>query len=426
MNKDNEKAIGVIGLGWVGLVTSVCFAELGYNIVAHDILQNKIKDLKNGKTNLYEPDLPELLSKNKNKITFTTSVQEVMNKTEIIFICVDTPPTQFGDADLSKVFAVISNLQASTDHILVMKSTVPPGTGNKIKNYNENIVYVSCPEFLKEGSAIKDFMSPDRVVIGTTEDDKDAGLKVAELYSQLNSPIIFTDLPSAEMIKIASNAFLATKISFINEIANVCEKVDANIDDVAFGMGSDTRIGNEFLKAGIGYGGSCFPKDVSALKTMSGNFGYYFQTLNATIEVNEMQKRSIINRLKKQLGNLHNKQIGLLGMSFKPNTDDIREAPSVVIANRLKSEGAKIVAYDPVASNRIKDVIDEIEMTEMPENVFAQSDAVVLITEWSEFRELNWENLFGKMLTPIIIDGRNCLDKERLLQAGFLYQGIGR
>ncbi|MBE0428622.1 MAG: UDP-glucose/GDP-mannose dehydrogenase family protein [Thermoleophilia bacterium] len=426
-----RNSIGVIGIGYVGLVTSACFAELGHNVVCMDIDADKISSLEQSQVPIYEPGLEELVRKNQERMLFTTSLEKVFDRCEIVFIAVDTPPTFTGDADLSRVFAVMSSLPGLVDnhHVLVMKSTVPVGTGNKIsaelaRQEAGNIDYVSNPEFLREGSAIHDFMNPDRIVIGSR--DPQAGRKVAMLYDKLKAPILETNVPTAEMIKYASNAFLATKISFINEIANVCEEVGADVSVVAEGMGYDQRIGRHFLNAGIGFGGSCFPKDVAALKQIAGNSGYHFQLLTAVIEVNELQKRRVVNKLKKHLGNLSDKTIALLGLAFKPNTSDLREASSIVLASRLLGDGAYVKAYDPVAIPYAAKAVRGILLCDDILSAVSGSDAVVLVTEWEEFEHLPLEKMKECMRHHLIIDGRNFLDPEEVRAAGFAYEGIGR
>ncbi len=307
-----------------------------------------------------------------------------------------------------------------------MKSTVPAGTGATILRRTPDLTYVSCPEFLKEGSAVIDFLDPDRVVIGADAGDEWAADAVAEAYAPLGGELVRTDVASAEMIKLASNAFLATKISFINEIANVCEGVGADVTEVARGMGLDERIGPKFLQAGIGYGGSCFPKDVSALKMLAGNTGYHFQLLNSVIEVNELQKRRVISKLSMHLGSLVGKRIALLGLAFKPNTDDMREASSLVLASRLQGEGASVVAYDPVADSRAGALLPSVELAQSPEAALDGADAAILVTEWPQFAELDWEELASQMANPLLVDGRNFLDPARIRAAGFTYEGIGR
>src|ERR1700755_1564213 len=348
----HREPIGVIGTGYVGLVTAAGFAELGNDVYCIDIDEAKIEGLRNGRIPIWEPGLAELVEKHRERLHFSTELADALEHARLVFVAVGTPPTYSGDADLSAVHAVVEAMPPSDSHALVMKSTVPVGTGEMIKRLFEEqgkggFRYVSCPEFLKEGSAIKDFLEPDRVVVG---DDGDwAGDAVVELYAPLEAPLVRTDVKSAEMVKLASNAFLATKISFINEIANVCEETGADVVEVARGMGLDNRIGPKFLQAGIGFGGSCFPKDVTALKQLAGNSGYHFQLLNSVIEVNELQKRRVLAKLERHLGSLVGKEIGLLGLAFKPNTDDMREASSLVLSSRLQAAGARVRAYDPVA-----------------------------------------------------------------------------
>src|ERR1700759_4942278 len=347
-----RQPIAVIGTGYVGLVTAAGFAELGSEVWCVDGDPDKIERLKRGEMPIYEPGLPESVARNASRLHFSTELAPALEHARLLFVAVGTPPTYSGDADLSAVHAVVDAMPESDRHALVMKSTVPVGTGASIKRHfaetgKAGFAYVSCPEFLKEGSALDDFRAPDRVVIG--DDGSWAGDAVAELYAPLDAPVVRTDIASAEMVKLAANAFLATKISFINEIANVCEETGADVTEVARGMGLDQRIGRHFLQAGIGFGGSCFPKDVTALKQLAGNSGYHFQLLNAVIEVNELQKRRVIAKLQKHLGSLVGRTITLLGLAFKPNTDDMREATSLVLSARLQADGAKVRAYDPVA-----------------------------------------------------------------------------
>jgi UDPglucose 6-dehydrogenase len=421
-----RETIGVVGVGWVGLVTAACFAELGHPIVARDILPEKVEALSRGETTIHEPGLDDLLRRNAERISFTTDMGRLLEEARLLFVCVDTPPTYSGDADLSRVRSVVSELRADGDHVLIMKSTVPAGTGESIRRDLPSLAYVSCPEFLKEGSAVEDFMHPDRVVIGADASDEAAGDAVADLYEPLGGAVVRTDVASAEMIKLASNAFLATKISFINEIANVCEEVGADVGEVARGMGLDERIGPSFLRAGIGYGGSCFPKDVSALRMLAGNSGYHFQLLNAVIEVNELQKRRVVGKLQKHLGSLLGKRVALLGLAFKANTDDMREASSLVLAARLQGEGADVVAYDPIAAGRARDLLGSVEFEESALDALDGADAAVLVTEWPEFRELDWAQAAQRMSRPLLVDGRNFLDPSALVRAGFEYEGIGR
>ncbi|HET7418443.1 MAG TPA: UDP-glucose/GDP-mannose dehydrogenase family protein [Solirubrobacterales bacterium] len=421
-----KDTVGVIGVGWVGLVTAACFAELGHPVVARDILPEKVEALSRGEIVIHEPELEDLVHRNAERITFTTSMSELLERANLLFVCVDTPPTYSGDADLSRVRAVVQELPEDSDHVLIMKSTVPAGTGESIRRDKPDLAYVSCPEFLKEGTAVADFMHPDRVVVGSDPGDEAAADAVENLYRPLGGEILRTDVASAEMIKLASNAFLATKISFINEIANVCEEVGADVGQVAQGMGLDSRIGSSFLRAGIGYGGSCFPKDVSALKMLAGNTGYHFQLLTSVIEVNELQKRRVVGKLEKHLGSLIGKRIALLGLAFKPDTDDMREASSLVLSARLQGEGAEVVAYDPVAADRAADLLGSVEMATSAMEAIDGADAVVLVTEWKEFAELDWSAAAERMTQPLVVDGRNFLDPEMLAAAGFEYEGIGR
>ena len=418
--------IGVIGVGWVGLVTAACFAELGHRVIARDIVPEKVEALNGGDSPIHEPGLDQLLARNRERLTFTTEMPVLLGGARLLFVCVDTPPTYSGDADLSRVRSVVDELSPEGDHILVMKSTVPAGTGQSIRRELSGLAYVSCPEFLKEGSAVEDFMHPDRVVIGAEPGEEEAADAVADVYAPLGGELVRTDIASAEMIKLASNAFLATKISFINEIANVCEEVGADVGEVARGMGLDERIGASFLRPGIGYGGSCFPKDVNALKMLAGNTGYHFQLLNAVIEVNELQKRRVVGKLQKHLGTLVGKRVALLGLAFKPHTDDMREASSLVLAARLEGEGATVAAYDPIAADAARELLGSVELTGSALEALRGADAAVLVTEWPEFAELDWEEAAAAMATPLLIDGRNYLDPERLRGAGFAYEGIGR
>jgi len=407
-------------------VTAACFAELGHQVVARDILAEKVEALSRGEVAIHEPGLTEMLQRNAERITFTTDMSELLERARLLFVCVDTPPTYSGDADLSRVRSVVEELSPEGGHVLVMKSTVPAGTGSSIHRDLPGVPYVSCPEFLKEGSAVEDFMHPDRVVIGADAGDKASGDAVARLYEPLGGEIVRTDVASAEMIKLASNAFLATKISFVNEIANVCEEVGADVAEVARGMGLDQRIGPAFLRPGIGYGGSCFPKDVSALKMLAGNSGYHFQLLNAVIEVNELQKRRVVQKLQKHLGSLVGKRVALLGLAFKPHTDDMREASSLVLAARLEGEGAAVAAYDPVAGEVARGLLGSVEFRDSALEALDGADAAILVTEWPEFAELDWAVAAGRMARPLLIDGRNFLDPAPLRDAGFEYEGIGR
>jgi UDPglucose 6-dehydrogenase len=421
-----KQPIGVVGVGWVGLVTAACFAELGHRVVARDIVAEKIEALRRGEVTIHEPGLPELVERNRERLEFTTEMSDVLEAARLLFVCVDTPPTASGDADLSRVLTVVNDLSAHGDHVLVMKSTVPAGTGNAIRRDMPGLAYVSCPEFLKEGTAIDDFLHPDRVVIGADPGDEHAAEEVLALYEPLGGELVRSDVTSAEMIKLASNAFLAAKISFINEIANVCEELGADVSEVSRGVGMDERIGPRFLQAGLGWGGSCFTKDVSALKQLAANSGYHFQLLSAVIEVNELQKRRVVKKLKAHLGPLAGKRIALLGLSFKPDTDDMRGATSLVLAARLQGEGVEVVAYDPVAMDVARAEMPSVDLRESALEALDGADAAVLVTEWPEFREIDWAGAAKRMANPLLIDGRNFLEPEKLRAAGFAYEGIGR
>ena len=429
MSASTRDPIGVIGTGYVGLVTAAGFAELGSEVWCVDIDAEKIERLLRGQVPIYEPGLEELLARNRERMHFSTELAGALEHARLLFVAVGTPPTYSGDADLSAVHAVVDAMPASERHALVMKSTVPAGTGAAIKRGFEDrgkdgLSYVSCPEFLKEGSAVNDFLHPDRVVVG--DDGGWAGDAVVELYAPLDAPLVRTDIASAEMVKLASNAFLATKISFINEIANVCEETGANVVEVARGMGLDDRIGSKFLQAGIGFGGSCFPKDVDALKQLAGNSGYHFQLLTAVIEVNELQKRRVIGKLHKHLGGLVGRRVALLGLAFKPNTDDMREASSLVLSARLQADGAVVTAYDPVAEDQARRLVTGLTFADSALDALQDADAAVLVTEWKELVELDWDEVARRMNGGLIIDGRNALDPDQVRAAGLVYEGIGR
>jgi UDPglucose 6-dehydrogenase len=424
-----REPIAVIGTGYVGLVTAAGFAELGSEVWCVDVDADKIQRLKQGEVPIYEPGLSECLARNGKRMHFSTELDEALEHARLLFVAVGTPPTYSGDADLSAVNAVVSAMPASDRHALVMKSTVPVGTGTAIQRVfkeqgKSGFAYVSCPEFLKEGSALKDFLAPDRVVIG--DNGNWAGDAVAALYEPLDSALVRTDVASAEMVKLAANAFLATKISFINEIANVCEETGADVREVARGMGLDQRIGPHFLRPGIGFGGSCFPKDVSALKQLAGNSGYHFQLLTAVIEVNELQKRRVIAKLQKHLGSLVGKRITLLGLAFKAHTDDMREASSLVLAARLNADGAIVRAYDPIAEEEARKLMSGVEFADTALEAVEGVDACILVTEWPEFAELDWGQVAERMAGRLVVDGRNFVDADTVRAAGFIYEGIGR
>ena len=418
----------MFGAGYVGLVTGACFADLGHEVVIRDILPERIERLQAGEVPIYEPGLEDVLVRNRDRLRFTLDIADAVDGADFLYVAVGTPPTASGDADLAAVWSVVDELPVDMPGrpIVVMKSTVPVGTGKHVRARLDarglsGVGYASNPEFLAEGSAVADFKSPDRIVVGAFE-QRDAD-RVVELHHGIDGQVVLTDVPSAELVKLAANAFLSTRISFINEIANVCELVGADVVDVAKGVGLDHRLGPHFLRAGIGFGGSCFPKDVSALKQLAGNEGYPFMLLHAVWEVNELQKRRVVQKLQKHLGALRGKKIALLGLAFKPNTDDMREAPSRVIAYRLLSEGATVCAWDPVA--RPADFIG-IELTDTVLDAVRDADAAVIVTEWPELATLASAEVRDAMARPLIIDGRNLLDPEATQAAGFAYEGIGR
>jgi len=429
------KQICVVGVGYVGLVTAACFADLGNRVIALDINAERIERLKQGVMPIYEPGLEELVKRNvkAGRLSFTTSYKEGLDGTEFAFIAVGTPSGVDGEADLRYVkAAAISIAQHMTAPLIIInKSTVPVGTGDWVaeivrQHQPEPIEFsvVSCPEFLREGSAISDFMNPARTVLGSL--DREAAERVAQLHLPLRAPIIITDLRTAEMIKYASNAFLATKISFINEIANICEALGADVKEVAIGMGYDPRIGPNFLEAGLGYGGSCFPKDVKALAYMAEVKGRHPQLLHAVMEINDDRRTMVRRNLEEMLGDLEGRTIGLLGLSFKPNTDDMREAPSIDIAHSLLAAGATVRAYDPVAMDNARDLLPNVQMAPDPYTLAEDCDALVVVTEWNEFKQLDLKQVRERMAQPVIYDGRNIYDPALMAKLGFRYRGVGR
>jgi UDPglucose 6-dehydrogenase len=420
--------LAVFGAGYVGLVTGACFAELGHDVVVRDVVASKIDALRAGRVPIHESGLDDMLERNRERLAFTLDVAEAVEGADVVYIAVGTPPTYSGDADLSAVWTVVDELPRVERRIVVaMKSTVPVGTGRAVRHRLDdrglaNVGYVSNPEFTAEGTAVRDFMEPDRIVIGAF--DLADGDVIAKLHEGIDAPIVRCDVPSAEMVKLAANAALVTRISFINEIANVCEATGADVTTVAEGIGLDRRIGPSFLRAGIGYGGSCFPKDSLALKQLAANSGYNFQLLNAVIEVNELQKRRVIGKLERRLGPLRGKRVALLGLAFKPGTDDMREAPSLVLAGRLLSEGAEVTAWDPVADGAAH--LHGVDIAANALEALDGADAAVVVTEWPEVNELDWAEAAGRMRGNVVIDGRNVLDSDRLRTLGFVYEGIGR
>ena len=424
---ESGKRVAVFGAGYVGLVTGACFAELGHQVVVRDVVAEKIETLRRGDVPIYEAGLDELLERNRERLAFTTDVNEAIDSAEFVYVAVGTPPTYSGDADLSAVWTVIDELPAVDHRIVVcMKSTVPVGTGEKVRHRLDarglaQVGYVSNPEFTAEGTAVRDFMEPDRIVVGAFDEvDGDA---VAALHEGIDAPVVRADVASAEMIKLAANAALMVRISFINEIANVCEATGADVVKVAEGIGWDRRIGKSFLRAGIGFGGSCFPKDSLALKQLAASSRYHFQVLNAVIEVNELQKRRVIGKLKQLLGSLRGRRVALLGLAFKPHTDDTREAPAFVLAGRLLAEGADVVAWDPVAN---ADGLHGVVQVASVADAVAGADAAVLVTEWPELADLDWARLGATMRRAVLVDGRNMLDPASMREAGFTYDAIGR
>ncbi len=427
--------IAVIGAGYVGLVSGTCLSELGHTVNCVDQVKEKINKLKKGIIPIYEPGLEDLIKKNvkKGRLIFSTNTKEAVKGASVVFICVNTPPKPGGEADLTYVEAVAGEIAKIMSGYLVIvdKSTVPVGTGEwirrTIKNYHrKNIDFdvVSNPEFLREGSAINDFLKPDRVVIGV--ESKRAEAVMLEVYRKLKARVIVTDVKSAEIIKHACNSFLATKISYINAIANICELTGADVSEVARGMGLDERIGKKFLKAGLGFGGSCFPKDLSAFITISDNLGYDFSLLKEVQKINRLQRELFIKKIKEIVWNIKGKSIGVLGLAFKPDTDDMRNAPSIDIIGQLQKEGALVKAYDPVAMEKAKEIFKGIKYCKNPYETARGCDALIILTEWEEFKSLDLKRIKKLLKIPVIIDGRNMYEPEKVRKMGFTYKSIGR
>jgi UDPglucose 6-dehydrogenase len=430
--------LAVVGTGYVGLVTGACFANLGNEVVCVDKDKERLAVLEQGQVPFYEPGLPELVSKNHKakRLSFTSDLIHAVKKADVVFIAVGTPPKENGQADISAVVEVAKGIARALNgdkkfRVIVNKSTVPVGMGDIVtKILIENKIpekyfsVVSNPEFLREGSAISDFLNPDRIVIGASNNR--AFNIITELYRSLNAHIIFTSVKSAELIKYASNAFLATKISFINEIANVCERVGSDVKEVAYAMGMDRRIGREFLNAGLGYGGSCLPKDVSALIHLARESGYDPQILTSVNEINEYQIDSFIGKITKTLKNVRGKNIAVLGLAFKPETDDLREAPSLKVIKELIRKGARIKAYDPAAEKAARKLIPQATFSPGVYDTIEGADAIVLVTEWPEFRDIDLEKARKLVKKPYLFDGRNIYDPKRVREAGFKYFGVGR
>jgi UDPglucose 6-dehydrogenase len=429
------KQICVVGVGYVGLVTGACFADLGNKVAALDVDEKRVENLKKGVMPIYEPGLDELVRRNvkAGRLSFTTSYAEAMKGAEFAFIAVGTPSGVNGEADLQYVAAAAKSIAENMKEPLVIinKSTVPIGTGDWVADIVKGaqpkpipFSVVSCPEFLREGSAIGDFMSPHRTVIGSLH--RDSAEKVAQLHLPLRAPIVITDLRTAEMIKYASNAFLATKISFMNELADLCECVGADIKEVAAGMGYDARIGRHFLDAGLGWGGSCFPKDVKALAYMAKERGLNPRILDSVTQVNYDRRSEAVRHMDKMTGGLKGKTIGLFGLAFKPNTDDMREAPSIEIAEHLAKAGAKVRGYDPVAMEVARPILPAVEMFKDPYEMAKGCDGVIIVTEWNEFKQLDLDQLKSVLKKPVIFDGRNIYDPDSMKEKGFIYRAIGR
>ncbi|MFT4899176.1 MAG: UDPglucose 6-dehydrogenase [Flavobacteriales bacterium] len=429
--------IAVVGTGYVGLVSGTCFAETGNEVICVDINEDKVQKLKNGEVPIYEPQLETLFERNvrQERLTFTTSLEEAVDASDIIFLALPTPPGEDGSADLSYILGVAEQLGSLMKEykVIVDKSTVPVGTAAKVtaaikQNSTVEFDVVSNPEFLREGFAVEDFLKPDRVVIGTSS--QRAQKVMEDLYKPFvrqGNPIFFMDEKSAELTKYAANSFLATKISFMNEIANICEKLDADVDQVRIGIGSDTRIGKRFLFPGIGYGGSCFPKDVQALIKSSSEVGYDFKILNAVEEVNANQKTIIVPKIKNYFGNLKGKKIAIWGLAFKADTDDIREAPAMYIIDELKSLGAEIIAFDPEAMDNIKKIYGaSIQFGKNAYEVLEGADALLIATEWGVFRNPDFDKIGELLNEKVIFDGRNLYDLEKMTDLGFRYYSIGR
>ena len=429
------REICVVGVGYVGIVTAACFSDLGNRVVGLDISETKIANLKKGIMPIFEPGLKDMVDRNMQagRLSFTTSYAEALKDAEFAFICVGTPEGVDGEADLQYVReAAIAIAQSMTHPLTIInKSTVPVGTGDWVSDIVRQhqpkpirFSVVSCPEFLREGSAIADFLNPDRTVLGSL--DREAASRVAELHLPLRAPIMVTDLRTAEMIKYASNAFLATRISFINEIANICEALGADVKEVAQGMGYDKRIGRSFLDAGLGYGGSCFPKDVKALSYMAQVHGRHPQLLHAVMEINNYQRRQAVLKLRDLLGNLSGKTVGLMGLAFKPNTDDMRDAPSVSIARMLQSEGANVRGYDPVAMDQARHLMNGVVFAESAYDLAEGCDALVVVTDWNEFKNLDMKRIKAVMKQPVVVDGRNIYEPQQMRSLGFIYRAFGR
>jgi UDPglucose 6-dehydrogenase len=426
--------LAIVGSGYVGLVTGTCFAEVGHRVICVDNDLKKVHQLQDGHIPIYEPGLEELVKKNvaSGRLSFTASIGEAVAASKVIFIAVPTPPQPDGSVDLSFVEGVAREIATHIKEyrIVVDKSTVPVKTGEKVAqtiarcNPGADIDVVSNPEFLREGSAVEDLMKPDRIVVGVSS-DRAAG-PMREIYEPFNAPIMFTDLNSAELIKHAANSFLALKISYINAVAAICEASGANVERVADGMGADKRIGRAFLNAGIGYGGSCFPKDISAFIRISRELGYPFHLLEEVEKINANQKERFLKKIRESLWVLRQKKIGVLGLAFKGNTDDVRSSVAIAVVQQLIAEGAEVRAYDPKGMEKARALVPQATMVDKPEDVAVGADALLVLTEWNEFKTLPWAAIKKSMLSPLLFDGRNLLDPKEMRALGFSYTGIGR
>ncbi|MFB4274119.1 UDP-glucose/GDP-mannose dehydrogenase family protein [Nonomuraea sp. MTCD27] len=425
-----ERQVAVFGAGYIGLVTGACLAELGHRVVVRDINPEKVALLRSGDVPIYEPGLGDMIARNKERLTFTTDLRETLDGAEIAYVCVDTPPSASGDADLSRIWSVVRSLEGATQlKAVVVKSTVPVGTGARVRTALDeaglaHVGYAANPEFTAEGRAVSDFLNPDRIVIGAA--DEATAQLIAELHDGVDGPVVVMDVRSAEMVKLASNALLATKISFINEIATLCEKTGADVEEVARAVGLDHRLGPHFLRPGIGWGGSCFPKDSEALRQLASNTGYHLQLLSAVIEVNNLQKRRAIQQLKDELGTLTGMRVALLGLTFKPGTDDMREATSTVLAGRLLAEGAEVRCWDPMARPAETEPWTSTTRHATPELALEGADAAIVVTEWPQLKDVDWAHAGSVMRRPVLFDGRNLLEPAEMRGLGFTYMSVGR
>jgi UDPglucose 6-dehydrogenase len=425
-----KRRVAVFGAGYIGLVTGACLAKLGHDVVVRDIQKERIDILRNGGVPIHEPGLEELIAENVDRLTFTLDAEEAVRDSDIVYVCVDTPPTPSGDADLTRIWQVISTLHEAR-HLaaVVVKSTVPVGTGARVRTAMDrvglqHVGYASNPEFTAEGRAVHDFLHPDRVVIGA--DDPEIAKLIAALHDGVDGPVVQMDIASAEMVKLAANALLATKISFANEIATICEATGADVEHVVHAVGLDHRLGPHYMQPGVGWGGSCFPKDSRALRAMASNSGYSFQLLSSVIDVNDLQPRRAIQRLKDELGGLADRTIALLGLAFKAGTDDVREAPSTILASRLLADGAAVRCWDPLVRPLDTAPWPATTRYDTPLEAMTGADAVIIVTEWPQLRDVDWDRAAAAMARPLIFDGRNLLEPQKMGALGFTYMSVGR